>query len=107
MVEKNGTIAKQTKTGSPGRFVLVAEGVGLKNQHISFKITRLSHWIGIGICIRDKIAKVKYAFQCAFLKILDEKIGHGSYLLSSNGFVWSHSELDENIKDKSFLLSEG
>ena len=67
MIEKKGIMAKQTKNGSTGRFVLVAEGLGLKKQHISFKITRLAHWVGIGVCVRDKILKAKYAFQCNFL----------------------------------------
>lgn len=38
---------------------------------------------------------------------LDSNLGHGSYLVSSNGFTWSHSEKSDNIIDKKFTFSEG
>lgn len=44
-------VAKQT-SGSPERYATVNEGLGLKEQKITFRIVKLVHWIGLGICIR-------------------------------------------------------
>lgn len=38
---------------------------------------------------------------------VDNEIGHGSFLLSSNGYSWSHSEKTENVKVVSFKFKEG
>jgi hypothetical protein len=29
-------------------------------------------------------------------------LGHGSFLASSNGYIWSHTLADDNMKNKSF-----
>jgi hypothetical protein len=34
-------------------------------------------------------------------------IGHGSYLISSNGYTWSHSKKEDNVVHKSFSFITG
>lgn len=48
------------------------------------RVVKLTGWIGIGVCIREKIVKCGYKFTY-------ENLGHGSYLISSNGYSWSSS----------------
>lgn len=38
---------------------------------------------------------------------IDSTIGHGSYLLSTNGYTWSHSRAGDNIKLKAFAFDTG
>jgi len=38
---------------------------------------------------------------------LDENLGHGSYLLSNNGYTWSHSNSEDNIHSCLFTFKEG
>ena len=40
-------------------------------------------------------------------RYLDSTTGHGSYLLSTNGYTWSHSEEGDNIKLKAFTFDTG
>lgn len=44
-------------------------------------------------------------FNVFYFPILDDKIGHGSYMISSNGFTWSHTEIHNNIKNVAFNFS--
>ena len=53
------------------------------------RVVKLSGWIGLGVCIKDKIVGVGYKFTY-------ENLGHGSYLISSNGYTWSSSKLANN-----------
>jgi hypothetical protein len=34
-------------------------------------------------------------------------MGHGSYLLSNNGYTWSHSRPEDNIHACSFTFKQG
>jgi len=43
---------------------MINEGVGLKEQNISFKIVKLVNWVGFGIGIRNLLAKCNYNFNC-------------------------------------------
>ena len=43
--------------------------MGLKEKKISFKVHNLVNWIGIGVCMKNKIESVSYAFKCTFLLI--------------------------------------
>jgi len=45
---------------------MVNEGVGLKDQKIAFKVTKLVNWVGFGIGIRSTLAKCNYNFNCTF-----------------------------------------
>ena len=59
------------------------------------KIGKFSSWMGVGICLKKPIVNGNYQFTYSM-------IGHGSYLLSSNGYTWSHSEKTENSVNKGF-----
>jgi len=37
----------------------------------------------------------------------DNNLGHGSYLISSNGYSWSHTEQTNNITVVTFKFKEG
>jgi hypothetical protein len=52
-------IATQSQTQS-GRFVIIEEGMGLANRKIKFKIAALKNWVGLGVCLKDKIVSTKY-----------------------------------------------
>lgn len=67
---------------------------------IKFKISKLKGWIGIGICLKKVIEGSNYFFN-------DTKHNHGSYLISANGYCWSHSEPLFNSIAKSFSFKEG
>jgi len=62
------------------------------------KISKLSCWIGIGIALKNKMIQHNYQFNYTSL-------GHGSYLLSSNGYTWSNSIQADNSSFKSFYFS--
>ena len=48
------------------------------------KVIKFVGWVGIGICLKNHISKGNYHFNYS-------NIGHGSYLISTNGYAWSHS----------------
>jgi hypothetical protein len=48
------------------------------------KVVKFTGWIGIGICLKNIISKANFFFNYS-------NIGHGSYMISNNGYSWSHS----------------
>jgi hypothetical protein len=46
------------------------------------KIVKLASWIGVGVCHINEIKKANFNFNYT-------NTGHGSYLISSNGYSWS------------------
>jgi hypothetical protein len=54
----------------------------------------------VGICLKKAIESCNYFFN-------DTKHNHGSYLISANGYCWSHSEPLFNSVAKSFSFKEG
>ena len=64
------------------------------------KIRNLSGWIGIGICLKNSIVKAGYKFNYTVNY-------HGSYLISTNGYSWSHSQPEFNAATKSFSFHSG
>lgn len=99
-------MAKQTKTGQ-GRFVFTNMQIISPNQKIFFKIKQLKNWIGLGVGIREKLKFLNFRFECKIDLILDNNLGHGSYLISSNGYSWSHTEQANNIAVVAFKFKEG
>ena len=59
------------------------------------KANKLVSWIGVGICLKEHIATANYQFKY-------DNIGHGSYLISCNGYSWSHSVKEFNYACKAF-----
>lgn len=54
--------------------------------------------MGLGICLRNVIKKANYYFNYT-------NTGHGSYLISSNGYSWSHSVKEFNSAFKTFQFA--
>ena len=63
----------------------------MKKKAISwtFRIHKLVGWIGLGICLKNKIQGSNYNFNY-------QSLGHGSYLVSSNGYTWSSTVKSDN-----------
>ena len=57
---------------------------GMKKINWGIKIKKFTGWIGLGICLKNIIKNANYHFNY-------NNTGHGSYLISSNGYSWSHS----------------
>ena len=63
-------------------------------RSFSFKINEcVSNWIGVGLCHSKVVASKGYGFSFG-------SIGHGGYMISSNGGIWSHSNANHNNKIK-------
>lgn len=72
--------------------------VGKRKQVWGIKIKKFVGWVGLGICLRNVIKKANYHFNYT-------NTGHGSYLISSNGYSWSHSIKEFNSAFKTFQFS--
>ena len=82
-----GTIAEQTGMESSGqRFILMEPEISRSQQKKTWgvKIKKFGGWIGVGISLRNLIKTANFNFNYTTL-------GHGSYLISTNGYSWSHS----------------
>ncbi len=55
-------------------------------------------WVGVGICLKNCIKNSNYHFNYT-------NIGHGSYLISTNGYTWSHSVKEFNSAFKTFQFT--
>lgn len=44
-----------------------------------------------------KVESHGISIRVYFLSNVDNNLGHGSYLISSNGYSWSHTEQSNNI----------
>jgi hypothetical protein len=58
-------------------------------------------WCGVGMCHKNTIIKNDYGFPYS-------TIGHGSYLISTNGGTWSNIDADKNaiVNTFSFTLDD-
>ena len=70
-----------------------------KKVRFVFQIGSDSEWIGIGICNKNIIQKKNYQFNYS-------AIGHGAYMISSNGGSWSSTDNYYNNIIKSFKFYE-
>lgn len=79
-------IIEQTNMESSGqRFALADLALPINSKVCwGIKVKKFFGWVGIGICLRNIIKTANYHFN-------HTNIGHGSYLISSNGYCWSHS----------------
>ena len=50
----------------------------------AIKINRLTGWVGVGLGLRKVVVNAKYKFNY-------NSPGHGMYIMSGNGYIWSHS----------------
>ena len=59
-----------------------------------------NNWVGVGICHKTKVDSKEYQFN-------SHAIGHGCYMIISNGTVWSSIQSDINGCVKSFKFVKG
>lgn len=51
----------------------------------------------LGICLKDKMKQKNYEFKSNFkIFILENTVGHGAFMIASNGIKYSHTEKTEN-----------
>lgn len=90
-------MASQTASSSNGERFALMTAHETKNEDIEVgvKIRKLKGWIGVGICLRNVIVNGGYKFNYT-------QNYHGSYLISTNAYSWSHSQPAFNSAQKSF-----
>lgn len=74
-----------------------------EHEKMAFKIKESSsNWLAFGVCHKNIVASKNYSFMF-------NSIGHGGYLISSNGGSWSHIKPEFNnavkVKGVQFRLS--
>lgn len=74
------------------KFAIMEPGVegGKGSKKFAFKIRESSsNWLAIGVCHKKVIQSKAYGFVFG-------SVGHGAYMISSNGGSWSHLRADQN-----------
>jgi len=71
--------------------------IGISDNKIRWgiKVLKFVGWIGVGMCLKNVISKANFFFNYT-------TIGHGSYMISNNGYSWSHSATEFNSAHKTF-----
>lgn len=93
-------IAEQSGMESSGqRFCLMDEPLP-ENKTVQWgvRVKKFVGWCGVGICLKNLIKTANYHFNYS-------NIGHGSYLISTNGYTWSHSIKEFNSSSKCFSFT--
>ena len=78
------TLAKSTSSDSY-KFAILEPNLETNSmKKFSFKMSKIvSTWVAVGICHRDIVVSNDYRFKFG-------STGHGAYMISSNGGVWSN-----------------
>lgn len=73
----------------------------MKKFSWSIRIEKLVSWIGVGVCFKNKIKDLNFQFSY-------QALGHGSFMVSSNGYAWSSSSTIDNgvMKGWSFVMGD-
>lgn len=84
------------------KFVLMEPSVGTaSHQTFSFKVMEASsNWLAVGFCHRNVVQSNNYSFVFG-------SVGHGAYLMSSNGGSWSHFMPEFNNTIKAIKFGKG
>ncbi|KAL4436299.1 hypothetical protein ABPG74_015890 [Tetrahymena malaccensis] len=81
------------------RFALLEPELSMEHPtRFAFQVKHIANWIGFGVCLKNVLEKKAYKFEY-------NNTGHGAYLISSNGYSWSHSSKEDNMANKSFVFS--
>ncbi|KAM3133938.1 hypothetical protein pb186bvf_013904 [Paramecium bursaria] len=100
---KSSTIVKSQTQSSGYKFaVLTPQLSDSMITQFGFKILNVnsSNWVAVGICQLKVVESKQYGFQFSAL-------GHGAYLVSSNGGSWSSSTQAQNNVVKAFKFGKG
>jgi hypothetical protein len=93
----------KVNSASGERFALMKVGFASNSKAKytwAIRINKLFGWIGLGASLKGVISK-------ALLKFNYTTPGHGSYLISGNGYSWSHSQNENNSKNQVFNFGTG
>lgn len=73
----------------------------ISKKTFSFAVNQLtSNWLAIGFCLQKVVQTKNYSFVFG-------AIGHGAYMISSNGGSWSHSKAESNNTLKAIKFGKG
>ncbi len=88
VIEESGKKAVQMVNSSTGeRFAIIEpalSSIGV-SESVCFRVGKIAGWVGLGICIKQEIKAKQFKFN-------HQKTGHSSYMISHNGYCWSHSD---------------
>lgn len=86
-----GTKVKMAGNSSGYRFALTKPHLenGPSIRTLTFAITENDAWTAFGVCHRKVVESKQYQFE-------HHNIGHGGYMVSSNGGVWSNIHPSHN-----------
>ena len=63
------------------------------------KDINVSNWVAVGVCHKNIIASKNYNFTFS-------QLGHGAYMISSNGGTWSNTQTTFNNVVKAFKFAK-
>jgi hypothetical protein len=70
-------------------------------KKLAFKIKESSsNWVAVGMCHPKVVTSKNYGFNFS-------TIGHGAYMISANGGIWSHTKTEHNNSVKAFKFTKG
>lgn len=72
--------------------------------------SRSKSWkTGLALVLPSEITSLAKTinFYVEFVITLDNNLGHGSFLLSNNSYMWSHAFAANNIQNSGFVFVEG
>lgn len=94
-------IAHQTRHEEFKRFALMEPQLSMTvRRRWSLRVHELREWIGVGVGHPSILMAEKYEFDV-------NSLGHGYYMISHNGFTWSHDNANEQCKQRSFTFGTG
>lgn len=70
-----------------------------KAQKISFKMVNISSYVTVGICKKNKI-EASYEFML-------NGLGHGSFQISHDGYLWSDTDISLNETHSGWYYNTG
>lgn len=96
------TDMKVKSTGNPSyKYVLLDWGLGMEKKVMKFKILQdRNNWVSIGVAHKNIVESKNFEFSYS-------TVGHGAYMVGSNGNSWSNTRPEVNNTIKSFKFTKG
>lgn len=85
--------AKNISNNNEHRFIFINAPFDLNHRVCHWKIKFISPptWIGLGLCNKEKVIENDYRFHSK-----KNSFVHGTYLVSTNGYIWNSNNSAEN-----------
>lgn len=71
-----------------------------EKKRFSFRVVNSSGWVAVGLCHQKAVGLTGYQLDL-------QAVGHGAYLLSSNGGSWSNFDASFNNVVRGFKFASG